>query len=43
MKISGESIIYKIVFSQTRSESRHQMRMHVKMWDHISNEEYDTN
>ena len=35
MKISGDSIIYKIGFSQTKSESHRQVRTHMKMRDHI--------
>ena len=33
-KISADSVIYKIGFSQTKHESRHRVRTHMKMQDH---------
>ena len=34
MKIIGDSVIYKIDFSQTKNESHYRVRTHVKMRDH---------
>ena len=33
-KVSGDSFIYKINFSQTKSESCHRVGTHVKIRDH---------